>query len=389
MKVCFDLTPLATRSRFRGIGRYAEGLATALSHVAEPLQEGLQFYLLVGSGRTMRVVPLDGLSLARGLTPEGKPVSYQGHYASKRWRLWRLLRAANIDLFHAAEPKGMIPLPGIRTVVTCHDLIPTLWGPPYVPRFWPPQASRAMERYRYGLHDHVIAISDTTRRDLQRITGLANGRLSVIYHGIDRQFHPEPQPEDAAAVRALLGAERPFFLYVGGFDPRKQIVPMIEAFGRCAARIEETLVICGQRSASQRRTLSGLVRSLDLEKRVVFTDFVPSVEGLYRRATAHVMISTYEGFGFTVLEAMACGCPVIALNASSIPEVAGSAALLLESPDAETVSRALLRIASDVALRGQLKGKGLERAAQFSWSRCAEETVGVYQKVLLRGEDLP
>jgi glycosyltransferase involved in cell wall biosynthesis len=157
---------------------------------------------------------------------------------------------------------------------------------------------------------------------------------------------------------------------------------LIEAYGRCASQIPEALILGGRTNEKQRHKLSRRIKTLGLQDRVLLANFIPSIEALYRQATAHVFLSTYEGFGLTVFEAFASGCPVLAVQGTAISEVAQDAALLLDTCDVESASRAMLRLSSDQGLRQELKQRGLARARLFSWDRCAENTIAVYKKVL-------
>jgi glycosyltransferase involved in cell wall biosynthesis len=384
-KVCFDITSLSTGSRYRGIGTYALSLARAFSRLTE--REGLDVYLAIGGGLAMRVIPLpDEPPSLEAIAGAGRPTPYTLYYALKHTVALARLLEARVDLVHSTEPKGTAFPPGARVVVTCHDLIPTILGGPYRSPLWPAWASAAVDRVRYRLPDHVIAISEHTRQDVMRVTGVSPERVSVVHHGVDAAvFHPERREGEAELVRGIAG-ERPYFLYVGGFDARKRVPELIEAFGRHARELDHALVIVGQMNARQAASLKRAIASSGASGRVVLTDFVPPehLPALYRHADAHVMPSTYEGFGMTIVEAFACGCPVIAADASSIPEIAGGAALLVPPGDDVAVGEAMARVGSDEALRRSLSAHGVERAGRFTWERCAAETLRVYRDVLGR-----
>jgi glycosyltransferase involved in cell wall biosynthesis len=384
-RICLDISPLWTPSRFRGIGRYVRGLVGALQRgLLRPPDGRLEIMVLAGAGPSFVVQPIDH-PLPAERDPPGPPMPYQVYYALKRALLPPRLARAGVDLFHAADPKGTPRMARTATVVTCHDLIPTILGGAYLPFFWPRVAHAQVDRLRYRRHDHVIAVSSHTRGDLQRVTGLPDRQVTVVHHGIDHEsFSPDPAPGDEEWVRRLVGSERPYFVYVGGFDARKQVSLLVEALGRCAGRIDEALVICGRAGASERAALERLVGALGLGRRVTFADFVPvpGLPALYRRATAHVLASSYEGFGFTVLEAMACGCPVLALRTSSLPEVTGQAALLVPSGSPDAIAAAMVGLVADERQRRLLRERGLERVRAFSWERCARETLSVLCRVL-------
>lgn len=369
-RACLDLTPLSTGSRFRGIGTYALALARALA--ATPCED-LELYALVGRGVRTRVLPL-AEAVARAMdSSAGPPVPYAAHYALAHTAGAARL-AGRVDLFHATDPKGAPCLPGMRTVTTCHDLIPTVLGPPYRPAWVPSAAVALVDRLRYRLPDRVIAISEHTRSDLVRATGLPPSRISVVHHGVDHdRFRP------AAAT-----AHRPYFLYVGGFDARKQVPALVRAFGRRAGDFDESLLIAGQMRPAWEGPIRDAIAASGAGDRVQLAGFVDEdrLSTLYQGATAHVMASTYEGFGMTVLEAFASGCPVIAARASCVPEIAGDAALLVPPLDEVALGDALVRVARDRALRASLRERGIRRAAAFTWERCARETLDVYRATL-------
>jgi len=167
-----------------------------------------------------------------------------------------------------------------------------------------------VERRRYRAMDHVIAISQCTRRDLLQVAGIDSHRVDVIYHGVDREtFQPEPEPRERVEITALLGSDRPYLLYVGGFDRRKNVPQMVEAFGRRLSEMDEQLLICGDLEPTERAAIEEHIRQTGSEHRVVLAGFVAAnrLPALYRQATAHVMLSSYEGFGMTITEAFACG----------------------------------------------------------------------------------
>lgn len=385
MRVCLDLTPLYTRARYRGIGRYAYQLASAFR---ETEHRDLEITALIGAGETMRVVPIADPAAQR-LAELGPPLGYTTAYAARRALLPRIMREARVALFHATDPRGVPPLDGCLSIVTCHDLIPTLLGPPYRLPCWPRWASAMVDARRYRSRDHVIAISRVTLQDLQRMTFIDSRRVTVIHHGVDRsRFRPRADPRDRAGVARALQTDRPYFLYVGAFDARKRVPALIRSFARCCHEIPEQLVIAGELKPLQRLGLERLCAALGVSDRVVLAGFLDHalLPALYSNATAHTLLSSYEGFGMTVLESFACGCPVLALRTSSVPEVAGDAALLLEpdGPD-DDAAAALVQLSRDRGLGDDLRRRGLARAAAFTWQRCAERTLEVYRRAVGRG----
>ena len=382
-QVLFDVTPLSTNSRFRGIGTYASRLGEALT-AAMARGDVADLALSHLTGRWTFDRHAAGAALP---DPSGRPLPYALYYALKHTSLAAQLVRHRPSLFHATDPKGTPELPGVKTVVTCHDLIPTLLGPPYRPTWLPRIVTATMDRVRYRLPDHVIAISDWTRRDVQAVTGLPSDRVTVVHHGVDHHhYRSAPEPQDANVARRIVGSDR-FFIYVGGFDERKRVPEMVAAFANAAREDrggDSRLLICGNVPARVEADLRARADSLGVRDRVVMAGFVPieAMPSLYRRSLGHVMMSTYEGFGMTLLEAMACGAPVIAANASCVPEIAGDGALLLPPLDDAALREAFSSLAGDAERRRSLSHAALTRAATFTWERCARETLSVYRKVL-------
>ena len=383
MKVCLDMTPLMNSSKFRGIGVYCYQLAKALCRLEE-LPPSLELFLLVGGPRwTFSIEPCRAELVERlWSTDSGEFISHDLYYTLKHSAAWARLNWSDVDLYHSTEPKGTSRPRGIKTMVTCHDFIPVM-SYRYLPWRLPPRGRAAVEWVRFRGVDHAIAISQWTRADLQRITGLTDQQVSVIYHGVDTdEFSPTAAEGERERVAALLGSERPYFLYIGGFDRRKQVPKLVQAFAKRAAEMDQDLVLCGNASKSEWRVIKRhLPRGAD-RRRVVCSGYVPAdmLPALYRQATAHVLASRYEGFGMTMTEAFACGCPVVALDASCIPEIAGDAAALVSHTD--HLGQAMVDVATDPALHAGLREKGLRRAELFTWDRCARETVEVYSRLL-------
>lgn len=382
LKACLDMTPLMNFSRYRGIGGYCLQLARALARL-EQLPPGLELHLLVGDGVAFRIEPCNAALIEQlaALEPQ-KVMAHSLYYLLKHTAAWARLSLSEMDLYHSSEPKGTSRPLRCKRVLTCHDLIPVFCYP-YRPWKLPPRARAAIERARFVGVDHVIAISRWTRDDLQRIKAARAEQISVVYHGVDSGiFNTTAEPGEQQRVVQFLGSDRPYFLSVGGFDYRKQIPALIEAFCRQAGSVDQDLVLCGQPGKKEWRITKRYLSSRVAKERIICPGYVPAelLPALYRGATTHVLSSRYEGFGMTITEAFACGCPVIALRASCIPEVAGDAALLVD--DAAGLEGAMTDVATDRKLRDGLRREGLQRAKQFTWARTAQRTVEVYSRVL-------
>lgn len=296
------------------------------------------------------------------------------------------VRRHRLDVIH--DPNGIAPFlgprAGARRVVTIHDAFP------YV---CPEKHNRADNwRYRWLLPyaarraDAIITVSQSSRRDLVAALGVPQKHIRITTEGVNARFRPV---EDGPARRALLaryGITRPYVLYVGGINARKNISRLFEAFARvldiCAASGNHApqLVIAGKR---QWRTeeIEATFHRLRLTDHVHFTGYAgdDDLPGLYSAAELLAFPSLNEGFGLPPLEAMACGTPVVTSNVSSIPEVVGDAALAVDPYDVEGLAAAMMQVLTDSALRGELRRRGLLHAAQFTWARAARETLDVYE----------
>lgn len=313
------------------------------------------------------------------------------HLPGKSARLWWDLVAVgahhpeDTDLLHVLH--GSAPLrSSVPVVVTVHDLIP-LTDPVY-------RQTRAMRVYQTFLErtlprtEAMIVPSSYVASEAKRHWGLSGDRLHVIPMAISSDHVPA---EDLQAVPPLLhqlGIHKPYVFNVGGFDERKNLPLLLEAFARFQREIEtpHQLVIAGTPHTANERIyppLAPVIALLGLEDQVVLTGSVPETTkiAIYQHAAMYVTPSRSEGFGLTCLEAMACGAPVIASNRTSLPEVTGDAAMLVETVAAD-IARAMTELATNPPLRDSLRTRGLIRAAQFSWPRTAAQTAAVYHSVL-------
>jgi len=356
-----------------GIGRYAESLARALIE-RHPGRFAL-FY-----NRVRGTQPLEGL--------ESVPSqSVRAGYKPWRMAVWlgqlvgvgfnRLVPGA--ELFHATEHL-LPPLHGVPTVLTVHDMIFKLF-PEHQKRlnYWYLNATMPLYCRRA---DAIITVSESSKRDIVTHYRLDPAKVTVIYEAAAPEFEPAPQAA-VDEVRKRYRLPERFMIHVGTIEPRKNLTRLIEVLQRLRAEgLAIPLVVVGSKGWLYDEFFARL-EELDVRDSVHFPGYVPSADlpVLYSAAAAAIMPSVYEGFGLPVLEAMACGTPMIASQSSSLPELGGEAARYFDPYDLEGMAGAIRAVWTDTGLRAQMREQGLAQAAKFSWDRAAQETLAVYRAV--------
>lgn len=275
-----------------------------------------------------------------------------------------------------------------KFIATVHDIKPVLFPALAQRRNVHSVIEAALVGDKWARIDHVVTDSHCSKRDIMAHLKLPEHRVTVVYPGIDlERFRPSPHPgPPPPAGRENGRGGRPYVLSVAGADPTKNVETLVEAFGRLPQPVRDghDLVLVGD--FRRRPELRARAAALGIEKQTKFPGVVDDdrLIDFYRRAALFVFPSRYEGFGLPVLEAMACGCPVVSSHASSLPEVTGDAALLVDPSDVEGIAKAMEQVLTDSALAGDLRARGPARAAQFSWDRTARAMVAVYKKVVER-----
>jgi len=371
MNICLDLS--AAVHHRAGIGRYTQELLTALLSL-DPTVAYSVFYNRAADARPDP--PADHLP---ALTVP---------WGDKPWRLRVLLShllrrpqdslLPGIDLFHATD--HLLPnlgrVPGIFTLydvtyllTDTHATLNRAFLTLMMPRFL--QHARG-----------VIAISESTRRDMLRHYRVDERKVHVIYGGVAPRFQPATQ-DDIAQVRQKHGLPERFILAVGTIEPRKNLVGLLEAYRSLLDRGSNVGLVIAGRTGWRSESFFERLAALRVAERVTLLGPFPDAElpALYSAADVLAFPSLYEGFGLPVLEAMACGTPVVASNTSAIPEVAGEAGILVPPHDVVALAGALERVLADAALRADLRARGLAQAARFTWQRSAEATLALYRSI--------
>ena len=366
MRVAFDAGPIL--SSYSGIGQYVRGLFPAMFKRAH----SIEWMAYTSSKISAQTFPLHPHSQVSWKYPESR----WSFGLSKRER-------SQPHIFHGTNFKA--PNYGQKcTVLTIHDL----WlarNPHYSKKLF----GEALSSWQLGIRakrvSRVIAVSQFSSREIQEVFHLPSERIAVISHGCSPDMFPGREEQKFREVRARLQLPaRPFILFVGGAEPRKNHTVLFEAFSRSARLVKSfSLVVVGEvqsRGANLLRT----ARTLGISDSVCCPGYV-SVEDLrllYSHAESFVFPSLYEGFGIPLLDAMACGAPVIAGTGSALPEVGGDAVLYVNPQDPEQLGAEMERLVSDRELQEHLRNKGFERVKQFTWDRAAQETLNLYQEVL-------
>jgi glycosyltransferase involved in cell wall biosynthesis len=366
LRIGFDATPAVRQGG--GIGRYTRELLRALG--ATDTQNRYSLYYASPAGRPRQALP----ALPPNFKVRGLP--FDDVWFARVWQRAQVplpveLITGRLDLFHSPDFTLPPVRRGTRTLLTVHDLsfvrdpdsaVPVLRD--YLNKVVPRSVARA---------DHVLADSAATRDDILALYGPTPEKVTVLYSGVNEVFQPVSDAARLSAVReryALGGA--PFVLAVGTLQPRKNYARLIQAFADLPQR-ELNLVIAGGRGWLY-DSIFAEVERLGLGQRVIFPGFVTDEDlpALYSAAVVLAYPSIYEGFGLPILEAFACGTPVVTSNASCLPEVAGEAALKVPPTDVAALAEALNRALTDSALRTRLIAAGRERARLFGWDKAAQ-----------------
>lgn len=311
---------------------------------------------------------LERVTVSR-ITPLVKP-SYRklGAMARVAWTQGVLpFRTGNNDtIYHPFHYLSL--LSRARQVMTIHD---------FIPLHFPKAAPHQYHYYRRVMPlllkraDRVICDSENTKQDVVKFYGYEPERLSVVPLGYDREQFNEDARRDGVVAR--YGINRPYILMVGALYPHKNLDRVIRAYSALAGRVDADIVIVGGDSPYL-ASLRSLAQSLKLEARVHFAGYVPDADlpSFYADAACFAYPTLYEGFGLPILEAMACGTPVLCSNTSSLPEVAGDAALMFSPMDEDEITHCLERVLTDTSLRDGLRNRGRENVKRFSWEATAK-----------------
>jgi glycosyltransferase involved in cell wall biosynthesis len=322
-----------------------------------------------------------------GEWPGLEPTNIRGRATSLNKTAWmqivlpRELKRLYADVCHFTNGVASLWTP-CPSVVTIHDM--TLWlFPQYHYRrrllamrpFVPLAARRAAA---------IIAVSQATKADIVRILGVDTSKVHVVYEAPSPRFRVVESAAELERVRHSYGLPPQLILYVGTIEPRKNLVRLLEAYARLRERrgITQPLVLAGRRGWKDKAVYAAVER-LGLDGTVRFLGYVPTNDlvTLYNLADLVAFPSLYEGFGLPVLEAMACGTPVVTSPKGSLPEVAGDAAQFVDPYDVESIAAGLWRVLRDPARREELCSRGLAQAARFSWDKATRQTRQIYTQV--------
>ena len=288
-----------------------------------------------------------------------------------------------LDLLHA--PHYVLPaLTPSKTVVTIHDCIHLMF-PEYLRHRMGYAFARASLYTAAHKSDRIFTVSEQSKRDILKFFSVPPEKIVVTPNAIDDRFSTAPSPEHVVNMRERYQLSHSYLLYVGNIKPHKNLERLIEAFHliRKEGRSELELIIIGD-EISKLQSLRRAVHKYDIHRYVRFLGYVPqtTLAVLYRLADVFVFPSLYEGFGLPPLEAMASGTPVVTSNVSSLPEVVGDAAVLVDPYKAESIADGILTVLRSTHLRGELSKRGLERVKAFSWARSVQRVREVYGEVL-------
>jgi len=366
MRVAIDIRKL----RDYGIGTYVRNIVTQLARLDHDTE-----YVLISRP--------DDLEFTRGLGANFRGVvSTAGNYSVReQFGIPSIVRRERADLFHAPH-YVLPPLLSCPSVVTIHDCIHLMF-PQYLPNRLAYTYARAFMWMATHRSSHVLTVSEASKRDILRFYRIPPEKITVAYNAIDDRFHQRPAAEDIARVQERFQLHDPFVLYVGNIRPHKNIERLIEAFAlvRTGPLASTKLLIIGD-EISKYPTLRRAVHQGKLHKHVRFLGFVgdQTLAALYRLATVFAFPSLYEGFGLPPLEAMASGTPVVTSNVSSLPEVVGDAAILVDPREPTAIAHGLRRALLDASLREQMRTRGLARAGHYSWAQTTETILRIYRE---------
>ncbi len=308
-----------------------------------------------------------------------------GYSIREHWSLPAQVRRLGVDLFH--EPHYVLPLLlGTKSVVTIHDCI-HLRFPEYLPNRAAIHYARFMKTSALRRAKVVFTVSEASKRDILHFFPWTDpSRIRVVSNAIDADLMEAPDQEELDRVKERYQIAQRFILYAGNIKPHKNLPRLIEAFARLRAtpgHEDVHLMIIGD-EIGKTPELRRRVESFQLRPFVRFFGFVPerTLAALYRLATVFAFPSRYEGFGLPPLEAMACGTPVVTSNVSSLPEVVGNAAVLVDPDDGEAIAAGISRILDDPAFANDLKEKGRIQAKKFNWEDSARKTLAGYNEAL-------
>jgi glycosyltransferase involved in cell wall biosynthesis len=296
--------------------------------------------------------------------------------------------AHTLDLDIVHDPVGVAPFllrpfyGKTRTLVTVHDLVSYVYPQTHtsltniLQKVWLPLGLKSATA--------VVTVSQHSKADLCRHLALDQQKVAVVPCGVHSRFSPNTTPGERARLAERYNLHGPYILYLGDVQARKNVVGLLEAFARMRRSLPGyTLVIAGAPTWKY-EAIYATVDRLDLRDAVLFTGYVADadVPALYRQAELFVFPSLYEGFGRPPLEAMACGTPVVTSHSSSLPEVVGDAALLVDPHDSNAIAEAMHRVLDSPTLAATLRDRGIARARRFTWERAAQDMLTLYEHVL-------
>ncbi|MEM9776293.1 MAG: glycosyltransferase family 1 protein [Chloroflexota bacterium] len=379
-RVGIDVTSALTQGG--GIGRYTRELIDALSQTQFDTEFDITFF----SAKLPAVTPV------QNPLPTHPSIQHKPAPIDEKWlyRIWYRLRlplpvqtfTGRLNLFHS--PDFVLPplARQIPSLLTVHDLsflhYPHTFTPAlvnYLNSVVPWSVRRAT---------HILADSEATKTDLVELWKTPAEKITVLYSGVHSRFAPVVDSSKIQAMRQKYKlSEAPIILSVGTVQPRKNYQMLIQAFARIADKFEHKLIITGGKGWLVDDILAE-VEAQNLTGRVIFTGFIADedLSTLYSAADVLAFPSLYEGFGLPILEAMACGTPVINSDASCLPEVAGSATVQLPPENVDRWATELANLLSDKALHDQLRTAGFEQARRFTWQKSAEQLLAIYSTLL-------
>lgn len=366
MRIGFDAFPAV--NSLGGVGSYARYLLRALLELDVRDEDEIVAYVPSQTNRESRIRDLEGFANFR-LRRTGKNLM--------RW----CGGIDGLDLYHGTNFKTQTRGRS-GAVVTIHDL----WldrFPEYSKKLFGQKWSFYRTRRRALLAEHVITVSQYSAQDIQELFGVPENRISVIWNGVSKEYWPDKTDESRGGLSSRFAIQPPYILFVGGADPRKNHQTLFRAYAKADSLHKTHVLVAIGNPVHKMGTIVGTSEMLGIRDRIISLQglSVGDMRSLYSHAELFVFPSWYEGFGFPVLEAMACGVPVITSKGTALQEVAGQAALLVDPGNEEELSQAMVTVIQDQELQRSMREKGLVRAKEFTWERAARQTWDVYREV--------